>query len=308
MNRDILGTWEITLTDKGRDASAGRITFRDHEGKLVVVDADPEVAGRPARVEVDGETVRFELLSPGSSRGSVHHSYEIVLQGPDAFAGTRRRGMLARVPVSAQRVLGALDVAPEAASGEPSTALVPISANVAEAKARAAEAAERASLAAAEAAAALAEVEAVTAMDAARRAAERATAARAAIAAEHAPASLAADAHRPVPQELLAELPAPTEPPAFVPTTVVGASAGTTSGGSRTRLLPVTHRLTHGDRTVLAAVAFPGVFVWGPSFAAPEDRLRAAGWTVTAISTDDVIEIDEPLLEHASSVRDSLVA
>ena len=305
MNRDILGTWEITLTDKGKDASAGRITFHHHDGKVVVSDADPEAAGRPARVDFDGETIRFELLSPGSSRGNTHHTYEIVVHGQDGFAGTRRRGMLARVPVTGERVLGALTDLPEVTAGDPSALL---QGNLAEAKARAAEAAERAALAAAEAAAALAEAEALTALDAARRAAEKATAARAAIPSRPAAEAISPTGYQAVTPELLAELPAPTEPPAFVPTVSAMAGSGAPSAGARTRLLPITHRLTHGDRTVLAAVAFPGVFVWGGSFAAPEFRLRDAGWTVTAITSDDVLEIDESLFQHAASVRDSLVA
>lgn len=145
MIRDIIGEWDVVLPGK-EETPAGRIVFLLHDGRVVVKDADPESTSRPNRVDVDGDLIRFEFLSPGSSRGNTHHIYELRMQGADAFTGTRRRGMLARVPVSGTRV----EVTPEAA---------------------------------ADAAMLLAEAEAevVAALEAARRAAERAAAARAAV-------------------------------------------------------------------------------------------------------------------------------
>lgn len=146
MIRDIIGEWEVNLVEKGRQTSVARIEFVLTDDKVVVRDADPEAAGRPARVEFDGERIRFELLSGGSSRGSIHYVYEIRLNGDDTFDGTRRRGMLTKSPIAGQRV--AL-VAPAPAD--------------------------------AAAVLAKAEAEVVAALEVARRAAERAAAARAAV-------------------------------------------------------------------------------------------------------------------------------
>jgi len=325
MNPDIIGEWAVTLVEKGKETHAGRIVFAARDGRIWVTDADPDNAGRPARVDVDGETLRFEFLSAGSSRGNAHHNFELQLQGADVFAGTRRRGMLAKTFVTGQRVAsGALALpAGSADAGAPDTAYDTLAA----AKARAAEAAERASLAAAEAAAALAEAEAVAALEGARRAAERAAAARAA-------ATPAAPVRIPVAPEVLATLPAPTDPPAFVPLAPVQAGqaperevefagheaehdaghdaaheAGVASPPPHApgrRLLGITHRLTHGDSAVLAAEVFPSVFVWGGTFAAPEQRLREAGWEIVAVETGETIEVDGLLIQHAAMIRDSV--
>ena len=266
MISDIIGEWDVSVADRGGDTLVGRIAFVLHDGKVVVKDADPEVTSRPARVEFDQELIRFEFLSPGSSRGNIHHSYEIRVQGADAFTGTRRRGMLARVPVSGQRV-------------------------------------ENPASAPADAAALLAEAEAdvVAALEAARAAAERAAAARAAV--PSAPLSVLP----PVAPVVLASLPAPSAPPVFVPALVSTAPAEPEPepGGNRLR---ITHRLTRGDIVVLAAEIHPEVYVWGGSFAAADSRLREAGWQVVEVETDETTEVDEQLIRHAATVRESVVA
>jgi hypothetical protein len=208
MAHDIIGEWEVSLVEKGRPVPIGGITFFERDGRLVVTDSDPDEGGAISRVEVDGETLRFEHLGGGSSRGTVRHTFEIVLRGSSAFEGTRRRGMLARTPVSGQRVVDPLDA---------------IAGNLAGAKAKAAEAAERAAVAAAEAAAALAEAEAAAALEAARRAAQKAVAARAAAATQ------ATDAHASqlvVPPEVLAIIPAPAQPAAADAPPAPPAAAG----------------------------------------------------------------------------------
>jgi hypothetical protein len=194
MAHDIIGDWEVTHVEKGASVVIGRITFSETDGRLVVTDSDPDEGGAVSRVEVEGETLRFEHLGGGSSRGTVRHVFEVVMQGPAEFAGTRRRGMLPRTPVTGQRVPDPLDA---------------LAGNLAGAKARAAEAAERAALAAAEAEAAFAEAEAAAALEAARRAAQKALAARAAATTQ------AAEAQVPqlvVPPEVLAIIPAPAQP------------------------------------------------------------------------------------------------
>lgn len=349
MPHDIIGEWDLVDTTKGRDAPLGRIAFLEQDGALVVRSADPEVTDRPARVDVDGWTLRFELLSAGSSRGNAHHAYELSMHGTEAFSGTRRRGLLPKTPITGRSVATpALDLegSPAARQPEQLANRITIPGGVAEAKARAAEAAERASLAAAEAAAALAEAEAAAAMEAARRAAETAAAARAAvwtpmtepIAAEQPPTPLvpqqpapaqqsAAPTPRqdPLPPTALANLPAPATPPhAFIPsgasvaidgpipahspqTTVSDATAELPAlSASGTHRLRITHGLTGGDRTALAAEVFPGLFVWGNSFLTPEHRLREVGWVATPIVTDETIEVDGLLLQYAALVRDSL--
>ncbi len=307
---DIIGEWDVTLVEKGKETPAGRIVFASHDGKVTVRDADPDAASRPARVDVEGETIRFEFLSAGSSRGNTHHNFELRMQGPDVFAGTRRRGMLAKTFVTGQRVgvapgVLALTSGPVQVTAGPDAAPDSLAA----AKARAAEAAERASLAAAEAAAALAEAEAVAALEGARRAAERAAAARAAT---------TRAVRTPVAPEVLATLPAPTDPPAFVPLAPVAQAAQAevveapdadvepSPHAPGRRLLGITHRLTYGDSAVLAAEAFPGVFVWGGTFAAPEQRLREAGWEIVAVDTDEAIEVDGLLIQHAAMIRDTV--
>lgn len=298
MLHDIIGEWDVQTVDKGKESAAGRFAFVEHDGKVVVKDADPDVAGKPARVEFDGDIIRFEFLSAGSSRGNTHHNYELRLHGPDAFDGTRRRGMLAKTSVVGRRI----GVAPAVVTPSPaSTSLAPLPGNVAAAKAKAAEAAERASVAAAEAAAALAEAEAVAAMEQARRAAERAAAARAAVVPPE------PVLRPPVAPDVLATLPAPTEPPAFVPMAPV-AQAPAASGSPEKRSLGITHRLTYGDSAVLAAEVFQSVFVWGGSFAASEQRLREAGWEIASIETDETIGVDELLLRHAAMIRDSVAS
>lgn len=282
MISDIIGEWDVSVVDRGGEATAGRIAFLLHDGKVVVRDADPEAASRPARVEFDGETIRFELLSAASSRGNAHHNYEIRLQGGDGFTGTRRRGMLARVPISGRRV-------------------------------------EQPSLGAADAAAALAEAEAdvVAALEAARRAAERAAAVRAAV------PSAAASVQPAVPPVVLATLPAPTAPPASVPVAVppvadvppaavpqapvspapvAPASAPAPGAG----VLRISHRLTRGEIVVLAAEIHPQVYVWGGSYAAADPRLREAGWQIVEIDSDETTHVDETLIRHAATVRETV--
>lgn len=209
MAHDIVGEWEVSLLEKGAAAPLGRLTFFERDGTLLVTDSDPDDGGAICRVEVTGSALRFEHLSAGSARGTTRHTFEITLQSHAAFAGTRRRGMLARIPVTGARVLDPLDT---------------IAGNLAGAKAKAAEAAERAAAAAAEAEAALAEAEAAAALEAARRAAQRAVAARAAAttqAAESTPAPLI------VPPEVLAIIPAPAPAAA-----VDGTAPPTASGGT----------------------------------------------------------------------------
>lgn len=287
MISDIIGEWEVTVVDRGGEAFAGRIAFLLNDDKVVVRDADPEVTARPARVEIDGETIRFELLSAGSSRGSTHHNYELRMQGADEFAGTRRRGMLARVPIIGRRV----EVAP---------------------------------LAEADAFSALAQAEAevVAALEAARRAAERAAAARAAV------PSAEASVQPTVPPVVLATLPAPTAPPASVPVAVppvvdvppapvppapvppapvapvpvAPASAPAPGAG----VLRISHRLTRGEIVVLAAEIHPQVYVWGGSYAAADPRLREAGWQIVEIDSDETTHVDETLIRHAATVRETV--
>lgn len=79
MYSDILGEWELVMGENGKGVSGGRILFLEKDGKIVVKDADPEAEDPPARVSVEGEKLRFELLSAGSSRGNVHHNYELRL-------------------------------------------------------------------------------------------------------------------------------------------------------------------------------------------------------------------------------------
>ena len=196
MPHDIVGEWDVALGEQGRGARLGRLRFFEQDGRLLVTDADPDAGGAVSRVELAGETLRFEHLSAGSARGTTRHNFEIVMRGPSAFDGTRRRGMLARMPVTGARVLDPLDA---------------LAGNLAGAKARAAEAAERAAMAAAEAAAALAEAEAAAALDAARRAAQKAVAARAAAASQ---AAESAATPLVVPPEVLAIIPAPAQPAA----------------------------------------------------------------------------------------------
>ena len=193
MAHDIIGDWEVSLFDRNEPGPIARLTFFENERGLAVTDSDPDDGGAIAHVELDGETLRFEHVSSRSARGMTRHTFEIVLQGPSVFTGTRRRGMLARVPITGTRVVDPLDA---------------IAGNLAEAKAKAADAAERAAMAAAEAAAALAEAEAAAALEAARRAAQKAVAARAAAA----QAGEAASSTLVVPPEVLAIIPAPAQP------------------------------------------------------------------------------------------------
>ncbi|QEO09543.1 hypothetical protein [Protaetiibacter larvae] len=193
MAHEIIGEWDVALSQKGESVPLGRLSFFEKEGRLVVVDSDPEVGGSPADVESDGDTLRFEILGAGTSRGATRHVFEVTMRGHASFTGTRRRGMLARVPVAAQRVIDPLDA---------------LAGNLAGAKAKAAEAAARAALAAAEAAAAQAEAEAAEAIEAARRAAQKAVAARAAASTPSAATPLV------VPSEVLAIIPAPAQPAA----------------------------------------------------------------------------------------------
>ncbi len=234
MTHDIVGEWDLTEVAKGakgKDSHLGRIAFLEQGGKVVVMNADPEAADKPARVEIDGNTIRFEILSGRSGRGNTNHAYEITLRGHRAFDGTRRQGLLSKTPIIGQRVGDApavapveapAAVAPSYATGDLSASLIAMPGSVAEAKAKAAEAAERAALAAAEAAAAYAEADAAAALEAARRAAENAAAARAAvhiqapIPAPPAPAVqppvMAPYSDGSVPPAVLANLPAPTQP------------------------------------------------------------------------------------------------
>jgi hypothetical protein len=290
MIRDIIGEWEISIVERGKAQSVGRLSFRLAEGALQVVDSDPDAAGPPARVDVDGSTLRFELLAAGSSRGVTRHLYEIGLLNPGTFGGSRRRGMMARVPVTGQRV----NAMPAGASGG----------SLAEAKARAAEAAERATQAAAEAAAALAEVEAASALEAARRAAERAASARATAFGPDAPTALPTPepGRRAVPAEVLAILPAPTQPPAFDSRVSGDATVVALTAASQVRRVRATHLLSCGDTSLLAVEVHPGVFVWGDSFPATAQRLREVGWMVVPVQSDQMIAIGETQLVQATTV------
>ncbi len=371
MTHDIVGEWdlnEVSKANKGKDSFLGRIAFLEQGGKIVVKDADPESTDKPSRVDIDGDTIRFEILSGRSGRGNTNHTYEITMQGPYAFGGTRRQGLLQRTPITGQRVGDLPGAAPENVpaaatsypTGDLSSSLIAMPGSVAEAKAKAAEAAERAALAAAEAAAALAEAEAAAALEAARRAAENAAAARAAVHTEAQPmAAPAAEppapapvAEAPMPMPVAPALPqsfappAPPAPPAafaappappqpaqpwafvppvppvepvptatgslpaasvpFDPRSAIDAALEDSAAGSPAKWrLRVTHRLSSGDRTALAVEVFPGVFVWGNNFATSEQRLREVGWVATPIVTDETIEVDAQLINHAAMVRDS---
>lgn len=289
MIRDIIGEWDVSSVEKGKAQSVGRLSFRLAEGALQVVDTDPDAAGPLARVDVDGSTLRFELLAAGSSRGVTRHLYEISLLSSATFGGSRRRGMMARVAVTGQRV----NAMPAGASGS----------SLAEAKARAAEAAERATQAAAEAAAALAEVEAASALEAARRAAERAASARAtALGSGHAALPTPASGQKAVPPEVLAILPAPTQPAAFGSPTASDATAVALTAVPAVRRVRATHLLSCGETSLLAVEVHPGVFVWGESFPATAQRLREVGWTVLPVQSDQLIAIGETQLAQATTV------
>lgn len=353
MTHDIIGEWELSdpsKAAKGKEAALGSIVFLEQDGKVVVKSADPDVTDKPSRVEFEGDTIRFEMLSAGSSRGNSHQVYEISLHGPYAFGGTRRQGLLPKAPVTGQRIGEPAAPVPADAPETPtaatyatadlSTSVIAMPGSVAEAKAKAAEAAERASIAAAEAAAALAEAEAAAALEAARRAAENAAAARAAIQTPPtAPPAMTGQvpvAQPPVtaqvPQQPLATpepqfapaplpmQPAPAEPApqsTFMPQATTGAvpapitfesASGiedTSTGAAGKRRLRITHWLTREDHTTLAAEAFPGVFVWGNSFVTTEQRLREVGWSVTPFATDETLEVDDLVYQHAAMVRDS---
>ncbi|QNO36532.1 hypothetical protein H4J02_08350 [Protaetiibacter sp. SSC-01] len=224
---DILGEWDLILGENGRGEWDGRIVFRLGEGRIVVADADPDASGRPSRVELAGDTVRFEMLSAGSSRGNVHHTFELTLTPDGTLRGTRRRGLLARTPLVGRRVVAETGAqAPEALGGDTHAASVPPESDaLAEIRARAAAAAERARFAAAQAAAAAAEAEAAEALEFARQAAARVAAARAAVNELGRPADAAAEPRTEVPSEVLAILPAPSQPPVFAP--APGAAAPT---------------------------------------------------------------------------------
>ncbi|WP_166867672.1 hypothetical protein [Salinibacterium sp. ZJ70] len=290
MIRDIIGEWDVSIVEKGTAQSVGRLSFRLAEGVLRVVATDPDAAGPAARVDVDGSTLRFELLAAGSSRGVTRHVYEVSLLSPSTFGGSRRRGMMARVPVTGQRV----NAMPGGAFGS----------SLAEAKARAAEAAERATQAAAEAAAALAEVEAASALEAARRAAEKAASARAAALGSETPAVLPTppSGRRAVPPEVLAILPAPTQPAAFGSRVSSDATVVALTTASSVRRVRATHLLSCGETSLLAVEVHPGVFVWGESFPATAQRLREVGWTVVPVQSDQLIAIGETQLAQASTV------
>jgi len=71
-------------------------------------------------------------------------------------------------------------------------------------------------------------------------------------------------------------------------------------------VLRISHRLTRGEIVVLAAEIHPQVYVWGGSFAAADPRLREAGWQIVEIDTDETTEVDEVLIRHAATVRESV--
>ncbi|MFT4028419.1 MAG: hypothetical protein QM675_00955, partial [Protaetiibacter sp.] len=157
MINDILGEWDLFLGENGRGEWEGRLAFTQADGRLRVQDADPESATTPSRVEVTGGTLRFEMLSAGSSRGNAHHAFELALAEDGTLRGTRRRGLLARVPLVGRRVVPADEASTPGASGPTQSAeplLAPDAApdSLAAARARAVAAAERANLAAAQAA------------------------------------------------------------------------------------------------------------------------------------------------------------
>ncbi|MFT4285479.1 MAG: hypothetical protein QM598_11660, partial [Protaetiibacter sp.] len=104
---DILGEWDLILGESGRGDWDGRIAFLERDGRLLVQDADPESRSTPSRVEVAGTTLRFEMLSAGSSRGNAHHTFELTPAEDGTLRGTRRRGLLARTPLVGRRVVGA---------------------------------------------------------------------------------------------------------------------------------------------------------------------------------------------------------
>ena len=289
MIRDIIGEWDLTLIEKGRETPAGRILFAERDGRVVVMDADPEAATRPARVDIDGDVMRFELLSAGSSRGSAHHFFEVRQLEADALVGTRRRGMLAKTQLTGHRV--------ELSALEPADAAALL---------------------------ALAEAEVAVALEAARRAAERAAAARAAVPSAGstmqptvAPVVLAAlpAPTAPPAQPAVTPAPVPEARPEPVPEAV---SEPTPEAGPvptvpvlaqelNDRTLRISHRLTRGEIVVLAAEIFPDVYVWG-TFAAAGPRLREAGWALDEVATDETIHVDDALLQHAFAVGQSVAS
>ena len=88
---DILGEWDLILGENGRGDWDGRIVFQLAEGRIVVADADPDASGRPSRVELAGDTVRFEMLSAmlilyfRRTRKSATSGQEIAKEIVDAF-------------------------------------------------------------------------------------------------------------------------------------------------------------------------------------------------------------------------------
>ncbi|RQP10558.1 MAG: hypothetical protein EAS51_08670, partial [Microbacteriaceae bacterium] len=140
MAHAIVGEWEL-FKGEGGGAPLERIEFLEEDGRLRVRYADADTPQPWARVDETGDALRFEILSAGSSRGNAHYSYELTLTGPAGVAGTRRRGLLAKVPVTGRRIAAAPAAGPDAAVALQGG---PVPASLAEAKARAAEAAERA--------------------------------------------------------------------------------------------------------------------------------------------------------------------
>jgi len=108
-----------------------------------------------------------------------------------------------------------------------------------------------------------------------------------------------APARRAIPPDMLALIPAPTQAPAVAPT-VPGANS------ARIHRLRVTHRIDFGGSTVSAVEVFPGVFLWGESYATSADRLRQVGWVATAVQTDEALDVDERRIVEAATLRDAL--
>jgi len=212
---DILGEWDLILGESGRGDWDGRIAFLERDGRLLVQDADPESRSTPSRVEVTGTTLRFEMLSAGSSRGNAHHTFELTPAADGTLRGTRRRGLLARTPLVGVRAAGTDAAVPSPGTSEESLLTAAVGSEaLAEVRARAAAAAEHANLAAAQAAAAAAEAEAMEAIEVAPRAAVR----------QFGPTVQIAEIAREVPSEVLAILPAPSAAPVLAPAPRTGTA------------------------------------------------------------------------------------
>ena len=102
MFRDFLGDWMLMFDDV-HSTTAERIRVFLNDGAVFVGDADSGDAVRPVRAELADDTLRFELLGRGSARNTTRYSYELRMRSRSELVGTRRRGLLARVPITARR-------------------------------------------------------------------------------------------------------------------------------------------------------------------------------------------------------------